>query len=789
MAARRRISGVVSKLGAGALRALGRRTIPPRRGRERLPGLMAPVDVRHDAFAVPHIEARSDADLFRAQGALHARERFFQMDMLRRVLRGRLAETIGERHLPAGSGLPFAGGGTTTTADHVMRALDLVPAAKRVWARGDADGRALLMAYVEGVNAMLPALRRAKPLEHRLLRLPLRKWSPIDSLLLAKGMALSLSFKWRSAPVFAAIAERLGARQSHLDMLMPETPGLAQDAHARLVDGDAEGQFGYLPYGAPPVGSNAWLVGGQRSASGAPLLANDPHLELRIPSVWYLSSLLGGRYRAVGATLPGLPGVVIGRTPSVAWGLTNGMVDDADLWVEHLDDGEHHYRLDDAWAPLPFETQRIERRGRAPKLIQVRRTHRGPVFSDSWPGHVGPPLSLRLTLHEPTKDLETFLALGRARTVDEALSAADTFGSPGQNLLVADRDGAAAFRLIGRVPLRDSAWHPVMPRDGKTRASDWLGYVPQAEMPACRVAGDDVFVSANQAHSVDGRAPYVSHLYEPDFRAARIRERLHASDELDAEKMGAIQMDVLDRLVPWVRVHILEVHAEEVRRTRPALVPALDRLLGFDGREHVEARGAPLWHLFFHHLVRRTFSPVLGPELTNAWIRLINMLETPLRRAFTETDSPWAPPNVRPTLVAGALEDAVAGLRHAGLGSDAPWGAWHTLRLGHALGSVPPLRAFFDRGPMPVAGGPFTVSSGQYSHTNPGPMVVGASYRQVVDLADAQRHSGMVTLGGQSGHAASRHYDDLTPLWLSGERLPMRLGTPPRDPTPLVFEP
>ncbi len=750
---------------------------------------MAPVEVRHDAFAVPYVEARSDTDLFRAQGALHARERFFQMDMLRRVLRGRLAETIGERVLPAGSGLPFAGGGTTTTADHVMRALDLVPAAQRVWAIGDADGRALLMAYVEGVNAALPALRRARPLEYRLLRLPMRKWSPIDSLLVAKGMALSLSFKWRSAPVFAAIAERLGARQTHLDTLLPEAPGLAGDVHAHLVDGETEGHFGYTPYGAPPVGSNAWLVGAQRSASGAPLLASDPHLELRLPSVWYLASLLGGRYRAVGATLPGLPGVVIGRTEGIAWGLTNGMVDDADLWIEHLDEGAHHYRLDGAWAPLPFETQRIERRGRAPKLIQVRRTHRGPVFSDSWPGHEGPALSLRLTLHEPTKDLETFLALGRAQTVDEALSAADTFGSPGQNLLVADRDGAAAFRLIGKVPVRDPQWHPVMPRDGKTRASDWLGYVPPSQMPACRVGDGDVFVSANQAHSMDTRAPYLSHLYEPDFRAARIRERLQESAALSAEDLGAIQMDVFDRLVPWVRVHILEVHAEEVRRTRPALVPSLDRLLGFDGREHVEARGAPLWHLFFHHLVRRTFVPVLGQELTNAWIRLVNLVESPLRRAFSEDDNPWAPPSVRPTLVAGALEDAIAALRQVGLGSDAPWGVFHTLTLGHALGSVPALGAFFNRGPMPVAGGPFTVSSGQYTHTRPGPMVVGASYRQVVDLADPEARAGMITLGGQSGHAASRHYDDLTPLWLAGERLPMRLGSPPQDATPLRFEP
>ncbi len=756
--------------------------------RVRVGGLGAPVRVRLDEDGVPHIRARSDADAFCAQGYCHGLWRFFQMDMLRRVLRGRLAEVVGDRPLGPLALPPFAGRSTTADADRLMRALGLLEAARRVWDGASAEGRALLGAYVAGVNSAVAALRRRRPLEHRLLGLSLKPWSPVDSILVSKGMALGLSFKWRAAPVFGALAGRLGGDPALLRALLPTLPAEEALAVTRLAATPGGGLPPFLPF-APAVGSNAWVVGAGRSRSGKPLLACDPHLELSLPPIWFLVSLSGARYAAVGGSIPGLPGVVVGRTPTVAWGLTNGMIDDADLWVERLDGAGRTYAVDGRRRPLRVVTHQIRRRGAAPQLFRVRHTHRGPLVSDAWPDGAGTALSLRMTLHEPSGDLETFLGLGRARGVDEALCATRGFGSPAQNLFLADTTGRAAYRLMGTVPRRALTAHPAFPRDGADGRSDWHAPVPWEQLPQAEVGPLDQAVSAN--HPQVGRAypHYLSHLYEPDYRALRIGEGLAGRRDLTPEDMAALQRDAFNPAVALYRARVFGPLAPEVLKARPALGPALQRLLALDGGERASDRGPPLWHLTYHHLIRRTFEPRLGPALTAQWMGLINLVDTPLLVAFTDPQSPWAPPGVRATLLGEALEDAVADLKARGLSLDAPWGALHTLTLRHPAGSLAATAPTFNRGPYPMDGGPFCVASGQYLHPRPGPMLVGASYRQVVDLADPEASGRMITFGGQDGDPASPHYDDLTDRWRRGGWLPMRLLEEPARGVDLTLEP
>jgi penicillin amidase len=780
---RRRLLGRLGAL-AGAiarpvLTARSRAAIPPDRGRLPLPGLTAPAEVRFDRHGVPHVAALTDADALRALGWCHARDRFFQMDMLRRVLGSRLAETVGDRPLGDMALPPFGKDATTSGADHLMHLLDVEGAAQRTWAHTRGEGRALLAAYVQGVNGAVAMLRRRRPLEHRLLRLPLEAWRPVDSLLIAKGMALGLSFKWRAAPVFTAIAERLSEKPAHLASLLPQVPGREALTVLGAVAEGVSGLLRHLPLEAPMQGSNAWMVGGARSASGKPLLASDPHLELGLPSVWYLAGVRGARYAAVGATLPGLPGVVVGRTPTVAWGLTNAMLDDADLWLEELDEHGTHYRIDGAWRPLGIETRRIERRGRAPRLIRVRSTHRGPLLSDAFPAYEGPALSLRMTLHEPDRGVEALLALGRARDVADAQAAVRCFGAPAQSLLVADSAGGSAYRLMGRVPtrVRDDR-HPALPRDGTRSATDWHGTVHDEELPAVDLGPEDQLVSANHPPVGPDYPHYLSHLYEPPYRALRIAVSLAGRDGLTAEDMRRLQHDAVDLAAPRLRRAVLEPHAEAVRQVRPALGPILDRVLAWSGDESAGARGAVAWHLVYHHLIRRTFEPLLGADLVRYWAGLINLVDGPLFAAFEDDDSPWAPPRVRATLLGEALEDARRDIAARGLDLDAPWGAMHELLLRHPAGAAGPLGTTFNRGPYPMAGGPYSVCSGQYLHARPGPMLVGASYRQVVDLGAPSRGR-MSMVGGQSGHVGSPHYDDLTAHWLAGRTLPMHLEQPP----------
>lgn len=780
------LSGALARGARPFLEARSRRAILPGSGRAPLHGLAAPCDVHFDAFGIPHIRAQTEADAFRAQGYCHARDRFFQMDMLRRVLRGGLSEVVGERPLGKAALPPFSGDSTTVGADHLMRVLGLRRAAEAVWTAGGREGRALLEAYAEGVNAAVTQMRR--PLEHRLLGLALDPWRPVDSILVAKGMALGLSFKWRSGPVFAALAEALKDDPERLERILPPVPGETSTAIARCIPDGVGDALRFLSFEAPPQGSNAWLVGRGRSASGMPILASDPHLELSLPSIWYLASLSGGRYAAVGATLPGLPGVVIGRTRSLAWGLTNVMLDDADLWVETLNDEGTQYRVDGSWRPLEIETQSIARRRGPARVVRIRRTHRGPLLSDAFPGYDGPAISLRLALHEPTQDMESFLGLGQARTVKEAFAATKGYGSPAQNLLVADTEGDAGYRMLGRIPVRSHDAHPALPRDGTRSDTDWTGAVDPDELPELRLAPADQLVSGNQAPVGSAYPHYVSHLFEPEYRSVRITAQLAGRDGLDAEAMRTLQMDAVN--ISWRRFRdaVLAPHAAAVRDAAPALAPWLDRLVAWRGDESVDARDAVLWHLAYHHLVRRVFEPRLGSDLVHHWAGILNFVDAALYDAFENDDSPWAPPDRRVALLTGALQDAQAALAEHGLGMDAPWGAFHVLALRHPAGSAGPLARTFNRGPFPIAGGPYTVSSGQYLHSRPGPMLAGASYRQVVDLGRLDE-ARMITFGGQSGHVGSPHYDDLTPMWLRNETVPMRLETLPEDATRLRLEP
>lgn len=765
---------------AGAARSAGRRAARPLRGTLRLPGLAGPVRIDTDADGVPHIEAASEQDLVRAQGFWHGLERPFQLDWLRHALSGRLAGLVGDRDLGTSPLPPFPSARRVSDVDALLRILGLRRSAKAAWEVLGEEGRGLFAAYAGGVSAAFaPGAPRGRSLEHRVLRTRPAAWSPVDSLLVAKGMSLSLGFAWRSTPVFAAMAARLGDAPEHLRAILPRGPEAGEPTLLQAL-ADASGTLlGFLPGPTAAVGSNAILVGAGRSASGAPLVATDPHLELGLPGVWHLASLAAAPWGAVGAALVGLPGIVLGRTAHLAWGLTNAMLDDGDLWVETIDSTGERYRLDGRWEPLAIESQTVPRRGGAPRVVRVRRTHRGPLLTDAFPGYTGPPMSVRLVLHEPTPDPEAFLALGRARTVDEALAAFDAFGSPAQNLVVADTAGSAAYRMIGRVPRRAAGHVPGQPLDGSTRATDWQGWVPAADLPRAQLAEDDILVTANDPIVGPPYAHHLSHLYEPDHRARRLRERLGGLDVIAPGDLVAAQRDVVNGSFLRLRATALAPHADAVRRQRPHLAPLLDRLLTWDGAEDVHARGAVLGHLLYHHLLRQVFGPRLGTGLLEAWMGQVNLVDAALHRAFATDDSPWAPAAQRPALIGRALDEVDRELVERGWGADVPYGAFHTLTLSHPLGGVPGLRSVLCRGPVPAPGGPFTPCSGQYAHARPGPMVVGPSYRHVVDLGDPSA-ARMMTFGGQSGHPLSPHYDDLTARWLAGDLLPMRMGPEPR---------
>ena len=782
----------------------GRRSPWPRQECVPLRGLSQRVRVLRDNYGVAHIRASTDGDAMRAQGYCHALDRYLQMDLLRRVLRGRLAATIGDRQVA----LPFARGGSSVDSDRFMQSIGLAASATSSFYVLGEDAQGLLRAYAEGVNAAGGQLARVPSPSMRLLRIRFKPWTPEDCLLIGKAMALMLSFKWRTAQVFHGIEERLRGDSKRLRELLPRAEDFGDEAMLRLETWARSDGPIYLPRHAPMRGSNAFMVGAARSASGAPILANDPHLDLSLPSIWYLGSVHGRTYRAVGASIPGVPGIVLGRSEHVAWGVTNAMVDDADLWIEELDAAGTHYRLDDRWMRLRVETMRIERKGRGPLIYRQRYTHRGPLLSDAYGHTQAPHYSIRFAMSEPSRDVEAFLRLGRARSVDAVKQAFLDYGSPAQNFLVADAQGKAHYMLVGRVPKRamegaGAPAHPALPRDGTTRASDWTGYVAPRVLPAWDVASGDICVSANQPHigsqphganqphsasqphsahkaAAHRPAAYISHLYEPAYRSWRILERLESQATHNQESLASIQMDCQSLAVRRFRSAILLPLAPVVRARVPALAPTLDRLIAWDGLETSSSTEAALWHFTYHHLVRRTFGARLGTYALERWMGSINLVDAALFRAFASNNSAWVPVDVRATLFAEALNDARAALVASFGTTRVRWGEVHELTLHHPASSTPWTRRAYARGPYEVAGGPFSVCSGQYSHIRPARVYGGASLRFVVDLAQPE-HGRMIMPGGQSERPGSRHYNDMTARWLINDGIAMRLRDEPEE--------
>ncbi|MCB1033914.1 MAG: penicillin acylase family protein, partial [Acidobacteria bacterium] len=413
-----------------AWREIRRSGMPQRTGSARFDGLREAVEVRFDEWGVPDIEADSLLDAVAAQGWLHANDRMTQMELGRRSAAGRLAEVVGEVALPL---------------DRASRTLRLRETAEKLLTWASPESRSALEAYASGVNAWIRSRGKDLPPGLRLLRIEPEPWTPADSLSFVLLMASDLSF-WQGRPEEERFAwlrafgeeklrdllgeEDLQISGDLLELAEKPQPQAASAAMARSPTRDAS---------APPLlGSNGWVLGGSRTAGGVPLVANDPHLGLHLPSVWYQVLIRSPEYEAAGMSLPGLPGVVIGRSPDLAWAFTNTMLDDHDLYFEELDARGLEVRRGDSFVPLEVREEEIAVRGGDPVPLTLYTTDRGPLLPAD-PQRGLPPRSLAWTMYLPSDPLSAFLALARARTLDEVPVAVAGYVAPAQNLMVGHR--------------------------------------------------------------------------------------------------------------------------------------------------------------------------------------------------------------------------------------------------------------------------------------------------------------------------------------------------------------
>jgi penicillin amidase len=766
--------------GMGAVAAM-RRPLPRTSGMLPLSGLGAPVQVIRDRWGVPHVYADSAHDLFAAQGYVHAQDRLWQMEFQRRVGAGQLAELFGKIALDS---------------DRFVRILGFARIARREVELLSEESRAWIDAYVHGINTFISQHTGNLPIEFTLLRLRPRPWEATDVLIWTKMMALQLSGNWSDEILRARLVATLGPeRAAALDpqpaadhpLIVPPGARYSADFGAAALDLIA-GARRYIN-DAAGQGSNSWAASGACTAAGAPLLANDPHLPIAMPSLWYENHLSGGEFHVTGVSIPGMPGIVIGHNEHIAWGVTNGMNDVQDLYIERFDPADPaglRYEYQGAWEQAELIREEIVVRGQREVVIEdVRITRHGPLINPLIPPHAGngahndPPLALRWTALDPSRIFDSAFAINRARDWPSFRAALADWSAPTQNFTYADVDGHVGYTLAGAIPIR-AAGDGRLPVPGWTGTHEWIGIVPHAAMPHALDPADGLIVTANNRIVGDDHPYPIAGEYLNGYRAERIRQLLEQTQRHDPETFARIHADQLS--LPGLALAAL---AGRLPASSPLAQQARETLAAWDGELTADSVAGQIFSRLRLRILQAAYADAAEPLRTITGLGAFVGLPGYdfVRRAFpqiltliVERDDSWLPNGRRwDDLIAEAWAATLSELR-AEFGEEiATWryGRSHTLTIRHPLGSLPGLGTLLNRGPFPTGGDYDTVNMGNLPTEFAGPpYYVAPSYRQICDLADWDR-SQSIHATGQSGHPGSRHYADFIPHWLGGQYHPM----------------
>ncbi len=755
------------------MRERARAALPPVGGELRVAGLSAPVEVIRDRWGVPHIYAESTDDLFVAQGYVVASERLFQIDSALRLAGGRLATMFADLVLPM---------------DRFARTVGWNRAGARIAAAYDDRSRRMVEAFRAGVRAWLETMP-APPVEYSVLGL--EPEVPDDDGSWAAAVVFvgwGLSANWDNELLRAEIAERLGW-EAVLDLFpdLPTEPGpvIAGKRHGGVSGLDL---LNAAPARPPGQGSNNWVVAGSRTESGRPLLANDPHLVVQTPSVWFEIHLSAPGYEASGVALPFAPGVVIGHTPHHAWGLTNVGGDTQDLYLERLNEDRTAALYEGAWEPLVIHREEIRVRGRAePEVLEVRETRHGPILDSYVVGVAQPTVveggihetyALRWIGHEHAIPPSVLLDLAAARSFEEFRRAVSRWACPGQNVVYADVDGTIGYQCTGLYPVRRKG-DGTVPVPGWTAEFEWDGFVPFEDLPWCENPEEGFLATANNKIHDEGYPYLIGRDFLPPFRARRIVELLTTTERHTVETFAAMQADTVSIPAREIAARLAAVEPADDRQAR-----AIALLEGWDGDLAADSSAACLYQVWSKHIARAVLLPRLGEELfthyygrrewTNAFqVQVLpNLLDYPSARWF------GAPGRaVRDRVLREALDAALDELERS-LGEDRAawrWGALHRAVFAGPLALIEDLSPLFTAGVVETGGDEQTIWQGAFEPGSSYDVVVLPSWRQVVDLGDLEASVGVHTTG-QSGNPASPHWNDQLALWARGEHHPVPIA-------------
>jgi penicillin G amidase len=761
---------------ADSLQERARGALPQVEGELSVAGLREPVEVLRDRWGVPHIYARNLHDLWFTQGYVVSSERLFQLDFTFRLVTGRLAEIVSEMALPL---------------DRFWRTVGLHRAGRAIVGTYDEQDLEMVRPFSAGARAWLETMP-AKPLEYQVL--DLEPQLPSGDEVIAYGAASSafmawvLSTNWDAELLRAEIADRLG-----WEAMLALFPDVQPEASVVFAGKDAgttgrRSAFDILKRAPLPPrgqGSNNWVVAGSRTVTGKPLLANDPHLLVQVPAVWFECHLAAPGYEASGVMLPFAPGIVIGHTAHHAWGFTNVGGDVQDLYLERLNEDRTAALYNGEWEPVTVHREEVRVRGRdEPERFDVTLTRHGPII-DSYmigvtspevvPGGITETYALRWVGAQHAIRPTTLLRMGQAGSFQEFREAVRTWECPGQNLVYADVDGTIGYQCTGLYPIRRRG-DGTLPVPGWTDEYEWDGFVPFDELPWAEDPDEGFLATANNKIHDDSYPHLIGKDFLPPFRARRIVQMITETEKHSKDSFARMQMDTRSIPARHIVPFLLEMEPADERQKE-----ALSYLAEWNGDLRADSVAACVYEVWGKHIAQEVLLPKLGNELflhlygrrqwTNSFQYQVlpNLLEFPTAMWFG-SDGREARDRVLRAALGGALQELTDRL-----GEDMSawrWGALHRVRFVHQLAIIPDLAEMLTAGVVEAGGDEQTVLQGQFEPAMSYDAVVVPSWRQIVDLSDIDSSMGIHTVG-QSGNPASPHWNDFVEAWGRGEHHPL----------------
>lgn len=727
------------------------RSLPKTEGEIQLSGLKEKVEIIRDKDGVPHIRAKNDHDLYMAQGYVQAQDRLFQMDLSRRQASGELSEVVGSAAIDK---------------DKYFRALGLRRAAVASYDQYSNQAKDTLNWFAEGVNAFIKELdENGKwPIEFKLLGYKPKEWTPTDSLTIGKYMAFDLGGHWEDQAFRYYLLQNFSEEKAY--DLFPSYP---KDA-PYIISKDTlnlEKSFASAVIPHEFNGSNNWVVSGEKTKSGKPILADDPHLSLSTPSIWYQMHLKGPDTNVGGVIFAGIPGIILGHNEEIAWGVTNTGPDVQDLYIEKRNPtNKNQFLYNEKWEDAEVIKEPIKVKDQKTIDYNVIVTRHGPIISefaaDSGKDTV---LSLQWTALQPSNELEAILKMNRAKNWDEFETALENFQTPAQNFVFASNDGTIAYKANGKIPIRKKG-DGLLPVPGWTDEYEWTGYIPFNELPKTVNPKEGFISTANNKVISDDYPYHISHNWAQPYRQMRIQEVLKANDQITAKDMRDLQMDKMNlQAKEFVPIFLNELKGIKDKTEKEAI----QQLKEWNFVDNEELAAPLIFNRWMTKISDVLFNKEISVEMLEKFGGRKQAVDELLRHAAEGNPGPWIKENGGlQAVLKKSFELAINEIKdeQGNSVSKWSWGEYHQLYFPHPLSSVKPLNYLFNSdGRIPVGGSSVTVQAA--ANKNDGTVNHGGSWRFVIDTANMDSAYHLVG-PGQSGHLKSKWYHNQLNAWANG---------------------